>query len=187
MNTATVTTTETITFSLQFGGFYHSHHSNVVEDRVETYYSDGEYPEYEDDNINWQATHENYAKEWLDMFEEHIIDMADGIELDLTYKSLWSPKFYNFETDEIIAEIPEQQFELLRDEFIKSEEFVEWVNEASKSRDGFMSFYSGLEEVSAEPKIFLNYLFRWFIKTTQEDWIYNLYELEFEIELNSEE
>jgi len=181
---STTTATETITFALQFGGFYHSHHSMVVEDRVETYYSDGEYPEYEDDNINWQATHENYAKEWLDMFEEHLKEM--DIEIDLTYKSLWSPKFYNFQTDEIMTEIPEHQFKMLLEKYTKDKEFVEWLNEASKSRDGFASFYSGLEEVSEEPNIFLSYLFRYFIQATGDDLIYSIQELEFDIELSEE-
>ena len=54
-------------------------------------------------------------------------------------------------------------------EFILNDEFIEYVNDASKSRDGFASFYEGIEQVSKEPSIFLEYLFQWFVLSKYRD------------------
>ena len=164
------------TFALQFGGFYNSHHEFVVDDKVELYY-----PELDVDDINWQMTHENYAKAWLDMFESHLEHEHD-LTIDLEFSSLWSPKYYNFQTDEIMTAIPTEQYKKLKVIFNNDPEFVEWVNTASRSRDGFVSFYSGIDEVSANDEIFLQYLFMFLVNETRENMYYM--DIDFDIEIN---
>ena len=58
-------------------------------------------------------------------------------------------------------------------------ELFNYIEEHSKSRDGFSSFYSGYAAVKEEADIFLQYLFNYIL--IDED--FNIYDLEFETEI----
>ena len=62
---------------------------------------------------------------------------------------------------------------------MNDKEFIDYVNEASKSYDGFMSFYNGFNEVIKEDEILLQYMFNYILKEYNDD-IY-LMESDFEI------
>ena len=80
----------------------------------------------------------------------------------VTFDGLYSPKYYNYSTDKIEAKISYNNYFRIYGKFIVDDNFNNYVNEASKSRDGFASFYEGIDEVVKEPEIFLEYLFQWF-------------------------
>jgi len=70
-------------------------------------------------------------------------------------------------------------FNKLKDTYLNDKEFIDYVNEASKSRDGFTSFYNGFNEVIKEDEILLQYMFDYILKEYNDD-IY-LMESDFEI------
>jgi hypothetical protein len=152
-------------FSIDFGGFYHSIHSSFIDDKIQ-------YNEINEDNVNYKETYKDYCIEYLEL-------LNNILDLNLEFIQIDSPEFYNFTTDKIEAEINENDFNKLKDTYLNDKEFIDYVNEASKSRDGFTSFYNGFNEVIKEDEILLQYMFDYILKEYDDD-IY-LMESEFEI------
>ena len=158
------TKTQTTEFSLAFGGFYHSEHSETIENNIEAY-------DYEWDEIDYKKTHLNYCNSYLNKLSEEL-------EIDLAFIQLDSPREYNFTTDKILCSISENDFNTLLDVY-DTKELFDNIEENSKSRDGFHSFYSGYAAVKKEKDIFLQYLFNYILQYEE----YDFYDLEFEIEI----
>ena len=154
-----------IDFSLNFGGFYHSEHSETIENNIEVY-------GYNWESIDYKRTHINYCKAYLNRLSEEL-------EIDLTFISLDSPREYNFTTDKIFTSISDKDFRALLSEY-DTKDLFNYIEEHSKSRDGFTSFYSGYKAVKEETDIFLQYLFNYILQ--YED--FDFYDLEYETELN---
>ena len=152
-----------IEFNLNFGGFYESEHSNQIDWQIEAFQLDWE-------KIDFKQVYGEYANKWLNL-------LSNELGLDLIYKGLDSPRFYNFRTDEIITEITQANFKALKDEYLTAE-CIEYINKESASRDGFSSFYSGIDAVSKEPSILASYIFNYILAA-------ELIEIDFtEIQIN---
>ena len=158
------TKTQTTEFSLNFGGFYHSEHSENIDSKEEMYGYDWE-------DVDYKKTHLNYCNSYLNRLSEEL-------EIDLTFIQLDSPREYNFTTDKIVCIISNKDFNALLDVY-DTKELYNYIEEHSKSRDGFSSFYSGYKNVKAEKDIFLQYLFNYILQYESFDF----YDLEFEIEI----
>jgi len=154
-------------FLIDFGGFYDSIHSDEIDHRIENF-------EIDEDNVNYKETFNSYCNEFID-------SLNDMLELNLKFIQIDSPRFYNFETDKIEAEINENDFNKLKDTYLNSKEFIDYVNEASKSRDGFTSFYNGFNEVIKEDEILLQYMFDYILKEYADEIENYIFELDFEI------
>ena len=150
-------------FALEFGGFYHSWHSERIDNDISNY-------DYDWEEVDYKKTHNNYCKGLLE-------SVNNELDMNLEFVELDSPREYNFTTDKIIASIPQKEFADLKQEYVNDTEFVDWINEESRSRDGFSSFYSGLDAIIKEDDILLQYIFRYInIENSTID-------LEFEYEL----
>ena len=160
-----------IEFALDFGGFYNSIHSSNVDSKIDSYYEGGNYPEYDYDNIDFKKTYNNYSQDF-------IYNLNSELDLNLEFTELYSPNFYNFETDNIICLITLKEFKELTTKYLADNNFIDYVNENSKSRSGFTSFYSGINEVKEEDSILLQYLFRYLLEGIEIEYPY-----EYEIEL----
>lgn len=156
-------TNDRIEFALEFGGFYHSWHSERIDNDIEMY-------DYDWEEIDYKKTHNNYCKGLLE-------SVNNELDMNLEFVELDSPREYNFTTDKIITSISFREFTDLKQKYTNDSEFVEWINEESKSRDGFHSFYSGLDAIIKEDAILLQYMFKYInIENSTVD-------LEFEYEL----
>tara|TARA_B110000240_G_scaffold151732_1_gene168136 strand:- start:108 stop:620 length:513 start_codon:yes stop_codon:yes gene_type:complete len=161
----TKTQTQKTEFSLNFGGFYHSEHSENINRLEEALGIDWE-------EIDYKKTHLNYCDSYLNRLSEEL-------EIDLIFIQLDSPREYNFKTDKIACSISDNDFNTLLNTY-DTKELFNYIEEHSKSRDGFSSFYSGYKNVKDEKDIFLQYLFDYILQYESFDF----YDLEFEIELN---
>ena len=153
-----------INFSLNFGGFYHSEHSETIENNIELYGYDWE-------DVDYKKTNINYCKAFLNR-------LGEELDINLSFISLDSPREYNFTTDKIFCSISKEDFNILLDDY-DNKELFNYIEEHSKSRSGFTSFYSGYKAVKEETDIFLQYLFNYML--INED--FNIYDLEYETEL----
>ena len=158
-------------FLIDFGGFYHSIHSDEIDSRIE---NEVYMEELNEDNVNYKETCNSYCNEFID-------SLNDMLELNLKFIQIDSPKFYNFTTDKIEAEINENDFNKLKDTYLNSNEFIDYVNENSKSYDGFMSFYNGFNEVIKEDEILLQYMFDYILKEYADEIDNYISEMDFEI------
>ena len=138
-----------IDFSLNFGGFYHSEHSETIENNIEAYGYDWE-------EIDYKKTHLKYCDSYLNKLSEEL-------EIDLIFIQLDSPREYNFTTDKIFCSISNKDFNTLLAAY-DTKELFDYIEENSKSRDGFSSFYSGYSAVKKESDIFLQYLFDYILE-----------------------
>ena len=162
-----------IKFNLEFGGFYNSPHENVINDAIRNLFQDdidfdSFYDSDEYESIDWKSVHTQYCKIYIDILNHEL-------DLNLKFVKLNSPRFYNFETDKIEAEISGKEFNKLKSEYLNSKEFIDYVNESSKSYDGFISFYNGIEAVKEEDEILLNYMFNYILCSISDDIEMSLY------------
>jgi len=155
-------------FLIDFGGFYNSIHSDEIDSRIEYYES------INLDSVNYKETCNNYCIEFIN-------SLNDWLELDLNFIKIDSPEFYNYTTDKIEAEINENDFNKLKDTYLNSNEFIDYVNENSKSYDGFISFYNGFNEVIKEDEILLQYMFNYILKEYADEIENYIFEMDFEI------
>ena len=153
-----------IKFYIPFEGFYYSVYDSIIDGILESEISEGYLNEEQTENINFTNLHLELSKHIFD----GILELFNN-EFDLftdnnyiTFEGLYSPKYYNYSTDKIKAIVSTEIYLTLLNKFENNNSFVNYVNESSKSRDGFASFYEGINEVKKESSIFLEYLFQWF-------------------------
>lgn len=87
------------------------------------------------DNSKYVAKIEDIARNFLDGTHE-----ADGIKIDIKVGEIYSPKYYNFATDQINLEVDYNKDQLLAYAEENRDSFSEYLKENYSSRDGFMSF-----------------------------------------------
>ena len=155
---------EDILFYIPFGGFYYSIYDDMINSILESDLDEGYLTETQIDNIDYQNLYLQMSEQIFDAITENFIDELD-VPLyceDIIFDGLHSPKYYNYSTDKIRAKISYNNYSVIYGKVIINDDFINYVNEASKSRSGFTSFYEGIEQVIKEPAIFLEYLFQWF-------------------------
>ena len=134
-----------INFNLNFGGFYESIHDQIVENAMGYYF---DFVDHETGEIDkekmwfigadiWEFGRIKYSKSFLDV-------MNDTIGTDLKFEVLYSPNFYNYETDQIICNISKKDilkvFDFIKKENLKNKVFS-IIKEKTTSYDGFIAFY----------------------------------------------
>ena len=154
-------------FLIDFGGFYHSVHSDILDIQID-------YFEIDEDNVNYKETCNSYCIEFID-------SINDMLELNLKFIKIDSPRFYNFTTDKIEAEINENDFNKLKDIYLSSQEFIDYIELNSKSYSGFISFYNGFNEVIKEDEVLLQYMFNYILKEYADEIDNYISEMDFEI------
>ena len=132
------------TFLPQFTGFYSTLFEDIIDSEVD-YILEGE-ETYTTDNVefDYKTFKDDISKQCVGVFED-AFNRDMHVKLSVSFESLFSPKFYNFENDSINVAIS-----LSRNDFnaiisaIKENktEISEQLKEKYSSRDGFSSFHS---------------------------------------------
>ncbi len=124
-----------------FSGFYESIHNERIGNIVQHVCSD------EDGNLindmydmaytltNFKLIRELYSKKYVSALADEIGTHS------LTYKSLISPKYYNFETDRILATISYRDLNILYSN-LAEDTLEKFIVKNHSSTSGFHSFYS---------------------------------------------
>ena len=163
---------DTVNFYLDFGGFYNSYLDLCIDSALD---NERDYQETEH-NKTVYPTLKDYKKVCEDISKEYITALNETLffetelkeEPTLKYISLDSPKYYNFETDTILTQISIKDLKaLLR--LVDRSKLVDYINEASKSRDGFISFYDGFEAVKKDLSVFCRYFFNYLFEVYEID------------------
>lgn len=115
-----------------FGGFYESIHDSVFDFEEEYILED--FPGKTWDDFRWKYNWESYAKSYVNA-------ISSKIGINLEFRNLWSPREYNFATDEIYCYINPEDVEKLAT-VSKSDTLKNLIKRRFTSRDGFCSFYS---------------------------------------------
>ena len=143
----------TIEFNINFGGFYESIHSHIVNTVIANHFDHDDYYDVDDndiDTVDINAMQLDYCEQWLEHYKE-IIPFGVG------FVGIDSPDYYNFETDKITVRIGTNRVNELIDTSKHDYDFIEWLDDASQSYDGFNSFYQGFEQVKINKAVFMMY------------------------------
>ena len=137
-----------------FEGFYcswlDSEMDNVAQMESEYYadeynLSDDKKEEIKDDYFsqNYDELQVEICKTYIPHYFEAIEDEID-FELNASFESLTSPKFYNFETDRLFVEIDDIKITMLMNWIFnnKLEKLKEVIKDRFTERDGYIPYYS---------------------------------------------
>ena len=117
--------------NVNFGGFYDSIHSDIID----TYVAD---MEYNWEEVNYNDTYKIYSKIYIKV-------LNNILDTNIIFKALNSPKFYNYSTDVIKVELSKKDilklFKYIKEEELKQEVF-NTIKDASTSKDGYVAFYN---------------------------------------------
>jgi len=151
-----------------------------VDSLIDIYNSDNEYPEYNFDNVNFKKTYLNYINSYCSHLSDYI---KSEYTADINFKNLElnSPKYYNYSTDKILANISEKQIKELNSLMIKDVLFLEFLKERTKSYDGYHSFYTYETALNNKDNILIMYVLEYICDKFNENFYFG--DLEYEIEL----
>jgi hypothetical protein len=163
--------------TIEFGGFYGSVHEQLVESAVEMWHmdEDGNIENDTIDNWDWRESNNKYMREWTNIFSEWLKDDYD-LDIDFTNLELISPKYYNFETDKIDADITERELDDLLGKFDNDVEFMQYLKQATTSYDGYISFYDYEQAKANKDGILPQYLLRYLANKFNERDLYDYYD-----------
>jgi len=171
-----------IEFNINFGGFYESNASYQIDNSIASYFNADDIDsvnESDIDNIDYKAMQDAYGEQWLDLYKEYL-------SFGVGYVGIDSPDYYNFETDKIIARTHVNTVDRIIKELQHNYDFIEWLDDASVSYDGFNSFYQGFEQVKTNKAVFMTYYTDFITKNNIEDINNFLYDIWVDIEFIKE-
>ena len=137
-----------------FEGFYCSWIDEEINHiaRMEAEYYAEEYDLSQDKQQEIEESYctQNYCKLEVEICKTYIpyyfqaIEEEIGFELNASFESLTSPKFYNFETDRLFVEIDDSKITMLMNWIFnnKLEKLKEVVKDRFTRRDGYIPHYS---------------------------------------------
>lgn len=164
-----------INTSIRFGGFYNSIHDSNIDYMVEAY-------EYNFDNVDYKKTFQSYIDEYCSKLSSYI---NDEYQVDIDFKNikLWSPKYYNYDTDVIDCKIDTNEAQSLNNILTKNDEFLSFLKERTTSCSGYVSFYTYDDALNNKDNKLIMYVLEFISNKFNEKQIY-YNEIEFEIYLN---
>ena len=165
---------------IEFGGFYNSYHSAIIESYIESFEYEG-YSEYNFDNINWQETYLSYIESYCYNLERFISYQYD-INIDFKNISLDSPREYNFRTDEIDCTVNEKQSLKLLKLLLKDDDFHKQLKSVTTHRDGYIPHYTYEELLNMKDNMIISIMFSFIANEFNSDTC-NLADIEYEIKL----
>jgi hypothetical protein len=153
---------------LPFQGFYESVWSQEVEHTVERdaewmaeqqaeegiapelRLDASEFAEILSDCLDYQDCYRRIAEAYVEAFDGVLSEEAD-LDLGLKFESVSSPRYYNFETDRVFAEVSDEAVAELFSK-VSKDTLAKVIKERHTSYDGFISYYSNrVEEWLAKP------------------------------------
>lgn len=161
---------------VNFGGFYESIHSDIIDTYIEMM-------EYNWEDVNYISTFEIYSKDYIKV-------LNNKLDTNISFKALVSPKYYNFSTDYINVDISKKDilklFKYIKEEELKEEVF-NIIKDSSTSKDGYVAFYEYKDFFKKENlDILVECMLDVIIENLQEDMVEELQSNYLEIILNED-
>ena len=128
-------------------GMYDSHISSdsIFDDYTINDDKENGYIHYDSDYFWENFQNDKYKKRINELASEFLdgkIDNDNGIEITIKCKEIYSPKEYNFATDEIVMDVTYSKMKILQVVKKDTETFNQFLKDNYTSYDGFMSFTS---------------------------------------------
>ena len=166
---------------IPFSGYYESKWDkeidSVEEREIERLAEEHDLSEKELGEIFWNRV--NYRRAREKIAEEYVGYFAAAFELSLKYNDLTSPKYYNFETDRIFAEISKKSaYKIYRS--LGKKRMRQAARRMFTSCDGYISHYSNDIDEWGQLRSWdhnqLYCLLCEYVEDQDDDWEWNLFE-----------
>ena len=157
---------------IKFGGFYESIHSDLIDYQIDDYIE--YYNQENNTSLNYDDYDFNYKDMQMQYLNQYISDYVDFIESEYNLNikiddiTLHNPQYYNYSTDEIDCYISKSDENKLIKHFKKDENFLEYLKDSCKSRDGFISYYKYDSALMNQDNILTLYIFEYIANKYQE-------------------
>lgn len=169
---------------INFGGFYHSIHSGLIDNAAELTCTnnEGDLDQKMYDEFNWQEAQKKYCSAYLDKFEDWLTDEIELKETpQLQFKELISPRYYNYTTDKIEASISEENSKEIKNALLLSDyatEFAQYVAERTTEQPGYSPFYTYKQVMQNKKGIFIDLALEFLTeKYNKEDLLNSIHEV----------
>lgn len=172
--------------TIPFEGFYESIHNYWIENAIESFasgennFADPAILDKISETTDYKGLYNAYA-------EAYTHEFAQKFNIELKFKLLSSPKYYNFETDKIICEIEFSEVTRIFNA-TDTDKLRKLIKDRCTSYDGFVSFYpNDLDRWPSDLKDWdlnhIGYLIEAYIaqETNSEDWETYLIDSPYEI------
>ena len=164
---------------IAFGGFYESKHSAIIENQTEYWFEckddhNIDYIEY----FDWKSIYQSYMVNYVNEFKSYILNEYK-INIKFVDLKLDSPKYYNYSTDQIDCTVKDSEINLLNNTLLKDLKFLDYLKQATKSYDGYISFNSYDDALNNKKDCLSLYTLSYLAKKFNE----TLYELDFDVVL----
>ena len=149
--------------TIPFQGFYNSLYSYAIEGEMESsldwYTEDYNLNESQRDTLasgylekNTSEFYYNVSKDYAEAFI-YEIERETGLSLNARFESMESPKEYNFQTDRLFIELPEDSAVAFVNYILENhkEQLEKLIGQRFTSRDGFWSNYKNTLEAWGDP------------------------------------
>jgi hypothetical protein len=166
------------TMVVNFGGFYNSIHDGLIDSMLDDYYQDehGNTLDYYSLDIPYKTIFEDYSKFYLKCFLEWLNDDY-GINVSFKFSHLINPREYNFSTDKIIAFISKSDENKLLKHFKNDTSFLNYLKNATRSYDGYISFYDYDGALKNKDGVLSDYLTQYLCNEYNQSNYINFYNL----------
>lgn len=124
---------------IPFQGFYCSLHDSILDNALELLAQDDS-GDIDQDKHDKMFDAVNWRKVWVEYAKEYCYQLSQLIDIDLKFEELSSPKFYNYSTDRIFADISESDVLKMFDVVDKTK-LNQMIKDNFTSCDGFISNY----------------------------------------------
>jgi len=163
-----------INTSIHFGGFYNSIHDGNIDYMVEAY-------EYNLDHVDYKKTFQSYIDEYCSKLSNYINDEYQ-VNIDFKNIKLWSPQYYNYDTDVIDCKIDTNEAQSLNEILKKDDDFLSFLKDRTTSYSGFISFYTYDDALNNKDNKLIMYVLEYICNQfNNKEVVYN--EIDFEIHL----
>lgn len=134
-----------ININIPFSGFYESIHDSNIDHAIECDIENAGLAETAAGDIDYKPVRLAICKLYIEAYNRAFKDKHD-IDLNLEFVELNSPRFYNFDTDKIIAAIDKDVFKQVTN-LVNKEEMQNTLRDKFKPCSGFSPFTSTLEAI----------------------------------------
>ena len=105
---------------------------------------------YDDCEWDYKEYNLRVSEKCVEVIEEELNDLLN-IDMNITFESLQSPKYYNYSTDSINIEIEMESLDVILEYLEENKEnFTKYIKDRYTSYDGFTSFKSNDSDLWVE-------------------------------------
>ena len=138
---------------LNFDGFYESYYSYMIDERIDAMIDDIDLSDNEAqayiDSIDFMEAQNDISKMIVESFNNLVFnDLEDkSLYTAIVFDGLYSPKFYNFETDSILLKDNDlmalyKLYSSLIDSLAINDSYNDLLSDYTTSKSGYIAFYT---------------------------------------------